>query len=197
MRPYHASMARLASINRSPGGIPKLSVPESPVRPGGLAEDGHDHEKHRVAEQAVSLLDLELLRSIEREFGHAIGPGGLGENLTVEGVGVQRLGSGDRLLIGHDDPVVLEITRVRPPCYVLDAIDPRFKRVLWNRIGMYASVLRAGIVRTGDPVRIETRTGVARPLLRTPKGGCEDGREIARRVLDRCELLPMSEASTS
>ena len=184
-------MARLVSINRSPGGIPKLPMLEGEIDANGVVGDGHDHEKHRVPEQAISLLDQELLASIERDFGHRLEPGALGENLTVAGVGVQRLGVGDRLLVGGGAPVVLEITRVRPPCYVLDAIDERFKRTLWNRIGMYASVIRGGVVRPGDPIDVETPDDVTRPLLRSPKDGCEDGREAARAVLAAHDLVPL------
>ncbi len=188
-------MAVLVSINRSSGGIPKLPTLEGEIDATGVVGDGHDHEKHRVPEQAISLLDLELLESIERDFEHALAPGSLGENLTVSGVGVQRLGAGDRLLVGNEDPVILEITRVRPPCYVLDAIDERFKRTLWNRIGMYARVIRGGVVRPNDPIDIETPNDVTRPLLRSPKPGCEDGRETARAVLAAHGLVDLPSES--
>ena len=115
----------------------------------------------------------------------------------MSGVGVQRLGVGDRVLVGGEDPVILEITRVRPPCYVLDAIDERFKRTLWNRIGMYARVVRGGVVRPDDPIDIETPNDVTRPLLRSPKAGCEDGQETARTVLASHDLLALPSESNA
>ena len=187
-------MPELASINISVGGIPKCPHPTAVVSIGGLDGDGHDHEKHRVPEQAISLLDLELLEAIATEHELDLVPGSLGENLTVSGVGVQRLGEGDRLAIhpDRDDPVVLEITRVRPPCYVLDVLSTDFKRTLWNRIGMYARVIRPGSAEPGDPVHLDLRARTDRPLVRTPKEGCVDGVDFARDILRRHGLHPLS-----
>lgn len=184
-------MPTVDSINLSPGGIPKRPVESIEVSDAGLLGDGHDHEKHRTPLQAVSLLDVELLDALRAESGIPLTAGSLGENLTLRGVGVQRLGAGDRLHLGGDDGVILEVTRVRPPCYVLDVLSPDFKRVLWNRIGMYASVIRRGQVTTGEPIRIELRAAEIRPLVREPKGGCIDGSSIARSVLADQGLLPV------
>ncbi|MEE2971690.1 MAG: MOSC domain-containing protein [Planctomycetota bacterium] len=184
-------MARIQSINVSPGGIPKVPLRRGEVVEAGVVGDGHDHEKHRTPLQAISLLDEELLDAVAEESGLDLRPGSLGENLTVRGVGVQRLGAGDRLGIGEDGPV-LEITRVRPPCYVLDAWSPDFKRTLWNRIGMYARVIRPGSAEPGDPVHLDLRARTDRPLVRTPKEGCVDGVDFARDILRRHGLHPLS-----
>ena len=174
-------MSVLRSINRSPGGIPKTAIPTASVRPAGIEGDGHDHEKHRTPVQAISLIDLELLEAIADETGIPLAPGDLGENLTLAGVGVQLLTAGDRL--SFDGGVALEITRVRPPCYVLDSISPEFKRILWNRIGMYARVLEPGRLATGAAVTVECAGDGPRPLVRTPGEGCVDGAAFAARVL--------------
>ena len=185
-------MARIESINVSPGGIPKVPLRRGEFVEAGLVGDGHDHEKHRTPLQAISLLDAELLEAVAAESGLDLQPGSFGENLTVRGVGVQRLGAGDRLRIGEDGPV-LEITRVRPPCYVLDALSPDFKRTLWNRVGMYARVVRPGIASPGDPIHLELQTGTDRPLIRTPKEGCVDGVDFARDVLRRHGLHALAQ----
>ena len=174
-------MSVLRSINRSRGGIPKTAIPSASVAISGIEGDGHDHEKHRTPIQAISLIDLELLEAISEETGIPLRPGDLGENLTLRGVGVQLLTTGDRL--SFDGGVTLEITRVRPPCYVLDAISPRFKRILWNRIGMYARVLDAGELVKGAVVAVERSGDGPRPLVRTPGAGCFDGSSFAARVL--------------
>lgn len=185
-------MSTIESINISTGGIPKHPTESVEVVQAGLVGDGHDHEKHRTPLQAVSLLDAELLDALRDESGLPLVPGSLGENLTLRGVGVQRLGEGDRLLIGDSSGVLLEITRVRPPCYVLDTLSPDFKRILWNRIGMYASVIRNGRIRIDDPIEIEWSANEPRPLLREPKGGCIDGAAIARSVLAAHGMPPMA-----
>ena len=166
-------MSCIRSINTSPGGIPKHPNPSATLSVLGLDGDGHDHEKHRTPIQALSLLDLEILEAIADEFGVPLPPGALGENLTVEGVGVQLLAAGDRLII--EGGVELQITRVRPPCYVLDPLSPEFKKSLWNRIGMYASVLTPGAISVGQTIIVD-RCG-------SPKAGCRDGARFADRVL--------------
>lgn len=189
-------MASILSINLSPGGIPKLPTSSASVTADGLVGDGHDHAKHRVSEQAISLLDVELLEAAARDHDLDLEPGSLGENLTVSGLGVQRLGEGDRLRIETDDPdaaeVVLEITRVRPPCYVLDALSPDLKRTMWNRIGMYARVVVPGRIHAGAAVEIELATApTTRPLLREPKEPGVDGRARADATLHAAGLLPI------
>ncbi len=189
-------MATIVSINLSPGGIPKLPTSSASVTVDGLLGDGHDHAKHRVPEQAISLLDVELLEAAARDHGLDLEPGSLGENLTVRDLGVQRLGEGDRLRIETDDPdvveVVLEVTRVRPPCYVLDALSPDLKRTMWNRIGMYARVVVPGTIRPGAAVEVELATGpTSRPLLREPKEPGVDGRARAEATLRAAGLLPI------
>ena len=174
-------MSVLRSINLSPGGIPKTAIPTASVRAVGIEGDGHDHEKHRTPIQAISLIDLELVDAIAEETGIRLGPGDLGENLTVSGVGIQLLTVGDRL--SFDGGVALEITRVRPPCYVLDSISPEFKRILWNRIGMYARVLEPGRLATGAKITVERSGDGPRPLVRAPGEGCVDGAAFAARVL--------------
>lgn len=185
-------MSTIQSINLSSGGIPKNPIDSAEVTEAGLVGDGHDHEKHRTPLQAISLLDAELLEALRDESGIPLVPGSLGENITLRKVGVQRLGAGDRLHLGGDLGVVLEITRVRPPCYVLDALSADFKRVLWNRIGMYASVIRSGRIRIDDSIEIEWSASEPRPLLREPKGGCIDGAAIARSVLADHGMPPMA-----
>ena len=174
-------MSTVDSINLSPGGIPKRPVESIEVSDAGLLGDGHDHEKHRTPVQAISLIDLELLEAIAEETGIPLAPGDLGENLTVSGVGVQLLTAGDRLVF--DGGVALEITRVRPPCYVLDSISPEFKRILWNRIGMYARVLETGMLAAGAKITAERSGDGPRPLVRVPGAGCVDGAAFAARVL--------------
>ena len=190
-------MSRIESINISPGGIPKRPVETIEIVETGLVGDGHDHEKHRTPLQAISLLDVELLEALRDESGVPLVAGSLGENLTLRGVGVQRLGAGDRLRLGDDEGILLEITRVRPPCYVLDELSPDFKRVLWNRIGMYARVIQGGRLRIGDPIRMELGITDPRPLLREPKGGCIDGASIATSILAVHGLPPLCDSTPS
>jgi MOSC domain-containing protein YiiM len=55
--------------------------------------------------------------------------------------------------------VELEFTKIRKPCYVLDAIDPQLKEVVKDRCGGYAKVITTGRVRAGETVDVRHGAG--------------------------------------
>jgi MOSC domain-containing protein YiiM len=150
-------MGRLESINVSPGGVPKLPVTEARISAEGLEGDRQrDLRVHGGPDRAVTLLSLERIEGLRAE-GHPIGIGTTGENLTVSGVDWDALVPGLRLRVGE---VELEVTRYASPCQNIAASFargefPRLSQKLhpgWSRL--CARVLRAGVVRTGDPVEV-------------------------------------------
>ncbi len=149
-------MPTVVSVNVSAGGIPKRPIDVGRVTTRGLDGDGHDHDKHNTPLQAISLLGVENLDDL-RGKGFDVGPGTMGENLTVRGLDVEGLEPGDRLHLSGG--VELEFTKARKPCYVLDAIDPRLKEVTVGRTGGYAKVTTPGEIRPGET--IEVQHGVA------------------------------------
>ncbi len=144
-----SDVARLVSINISDGGIPKRPIPCVELTVQGLTGDGHNHEKHNSPIQAVCLQDLEKLRELN-QMGYALGPGDAGENLTVENLNVNTLSLGTQLKFSGG--VVLEISKVRKPCYVMDAISPQLKIDALARHGMYAKVIREGTLTVGESI---------------------------------------------
>jgi MOSC domain-containing protein YiiM len=68
----------------------------------------------------------------------------------VRGLNVNALPLGTVLQFSNG--VVLELTKVRKPCYVLDAISPRLKEDIIGRCGTYAKVLREGIFMQGESI---------------------------------------------
>jgi molybdopterin-guanine dinucleotide biosynthesis protein A/MOSC domain-containing protein YiiM len=151
-----APPAVLVSINISQGGIPKRPVKSAQVIVSGLAGDGHDHAKHNTPTQAISLIDLEDLHDLARE-GFPVGPGATGENLTVSGLNVDRLGPGD--VLQFSGGTTLEITRVRQPCFVLDSIDPQLKLAIRGRCGVLAKVIRTGTLVPGETILLQQSGG--------------------------------------
>lgn len=155
-QPEHATERAAAGIVVavcvSPGGVPKRPVDRAEVTPDGLAGDGHDHEKHRRPDRGVSIQDLELIEQLGAE-GYPVGPGIMGENITVQGVNVQRLAVGDRLRF--QGGVVVELASVRKPCYVLDAIRPDLKDAVVGRCGFLCRVVETGVLSPGQRVIIE------------------------------------------
>ena len=73
--------------------------------------------------------------------------------MTVRHLSVQSLPVGT--LLEFEGGVVLELTKERKPCYVLDAIDPRLKDAIINRCGFYARVVQEGIIRTGETIEVK------------------------------------------
>ena len=88
-----------------------------------------------------------------------IGPGMMGENITVEGMAVMKLADGTRLAIGS---AVVEVVERRNPCYQLNGIDPRLLKAVALKqngetifkAGMMTRILRGGLVRAGDSVTV-------------------------------------------
>jgi len=146
-------LPKVLSINISKGGIPKLPVESVWVSFSGLEGDGHNHEKHYRLTQAVCIQDAERLEELCAK-GYPLAPGTAGENLTVRGLNVNALPAGT--VLEFSGGVVLEITRTRPTCYVMDQIHSKLKEDATDCHGMYAKVLEEGIVRINDPIKVIT-----------------------------------------
>lgn len=149
---------RIFQISISTGGVPKLRVDEARVTSLGLVGDEHRNRQHHGGpERAVCLYSVEAIRALSAE-GHAVVPGGLGENVTVEGIAWETLSPGTYLRLGEE--VLLQITRYTTPCFNIKTsfTDGQYSRVSqkrhpgWSRL--YARVLLEGRIRGGDPVCI-------------------------------------------
>jgi MOSC domain-containing protein YiiM len=149
---------RIVQLSVSNGGVPKRAVPTARVSTLGLAGDAHhNHEHHGGPERAVCLYSMEAIRALNAE-GHRVEPGGLGENVTLEGLDWAAVEPGAHLLLG--DRVLLQVTRYTTPCFNIKAAfkDGDFARVShkrhagWSRV--YARVLVEGSIRAGDPARL-------------------------------------------
>ncbi len=139
------------SINISEGGIPKIPVPSIRLTVAGLEGDGHNHAKHNTPFQAVCIQDLEKLAELSQN-GYILSPGQAGENLTVKNLNVNELPMG--AILKFSGGVILEISKIRKPCYVMDAIHPRLKEDAAGKHGMYARVLKEGILKTGETIEV-------------------------------------------
>lgn len=145
-------------INVSDGGVPKQPVLEARVTEKGVEGDRQRNLKvHGGPDRAVCLFSLELLERLQDE-GHPIDAGSTGDNLTVAGLEWDLIRPGVVLSVGPD--VLLEVTSYTGPCsnnaYCFR--DGDYQRISqkknpgWSRV--YARVLRDGVVRPGDEVRI-------------------------------------------
>ena len=148
---------RVLRINTSAGGVPKLAVQSATLDTLGLSGDDHDDKVHHGGpDRALCIYSLERLRVLQAE-GHPVGPGSMGENVTLEGLDTAGLAPGDRLTLGEAE---VEVTDYATPCKTIAAafIDGGFSRVLHQRhpgdSRLYARVLRPGRIHEGDPVHV-------------------------------------------
>jgi len=144
---------RVASINVSAGGVPKLARDRARIGPEGVEGDRQqDRRFHGGPQRAVSLYSLELIEALRAE-GHPIVPGSIGENLTLSGVDWRDMRPGAHVHIGDAE---LELTGFASPCQkIANAFrDRQFTRVSekvhpgWSRA--YARVLSEGNAAIGD-----------------------------------------------
>ncbi len=164
----------MVQINVSSGGVPKRPVGSARVTVDGVEGDRQrDRRHHGGPERAVCLYPLELIEALRAE-GHPIGPGLIGENLTVRGLDWSTVVPGAHLLVGTD--VVLQITRYAGPCANIAAAfaDGDYARVShtrhagWSRL--CARVRREGPVAVGDAIRLVSATEADELVARGPNG---------------------------
>lgn len=144
-------MARIIAVCRSKKkGTKKEDVAEGLLRENyGLIGDAHaDHYTHRQ----VSLLAMESINQM-RSLGFNVGPGDFAENLTCEGIDLVSLPVSTHISIGEE--TVLEITKIGKECHTGCAIYRQIGKCIMPREGVFAKVIRGGMVRAGDTIRIE------------------------------------------
>ncbi|TAK01582.1 MAG: MOSC domain-containing protein [Chloroflexota bacterium] len=151
---------RVAFVNVSPGGVPKLPVASAWVGRLGLDADAHDEPEpvHGGPDQAVCLYSIEAIARVAAD-GHQAFPGAYGENLTIEGIDWAALRAGDRLAIG-DDGLEIELTDMAGPCQTIAHwfVERRIARISPKLqpedARWYARVAVEGQVKPGDRVDV-------------------------------------------
>lgn len=149
---------RIFQLNVSDGGVPKLAVRETVLKPEGLGGDRQRNLRyHGGPERALCLFALERVLELQAE-GHPIFPGSMGENLTVVGLDWSRLTHGARLGLGAE--AVVEITSYTAPCKNIAASfrEGEFKRISQKvhpgHSRLYARVLRPGRLAVGQSISL-------------------------------------------
>ncbi|HEV3000269.1 MAG TPA: MOSC domain-containing protein [Solirubrobacteraceae bacterium] len=117
-----------------------------------------DRKLHGGPDKAVYAYALEETRAWEAETGVELGPGGMGENLTIEGLDVSGAVVGERWAIGS---VLLEVVQPRLPCFKLNmrmgdrGFSKRF--IAAGRPGAYLRIVEEGELGAGDAVEVVRR----------------------------------------
>ena len=147
-----ASVLAVCSSNKK--GIKKDVVAKSVLKEEyGLVGDAHaDCCTHRQ----VSLLAIESIAKM-RGLGFNVNPGDFAENLTTEGIDLVFLPVGTRLSVGKR--IVLEITQIGKECHTGCAIFRQVGKCIMPKEGVFARVIRGGLVRTGDTIKVLAEEG--------------------------------------
>jgi MOSC domain-containing protein YiiM len=106
-----------------------------------------DRKARAGSSRQVLLVDEATLHSVDLQ------PGALNENITVRGLDVNNLASGQQLRVGT---ALVEITGPCTVCGELEHIRSGLKEMLRGRRGVLARVLESGSARIGDSVWIES-----------------------------------------
>ena len=110
----------------------------------GLEGDAHGGSWHRQ----VSLLSYEKIQNF-REKGADVALGAFGENLIIEGYDFRDLPVGTRFRIGD---AILEMTQIGKNCHSHCEIYKRMGDCIMPREGVFAEVVKGGLVKVGDEV---------------------------------------------
>jgi MOSC domain-containing protein YiiM len=163
---------RLLSVNVGlPRTVPaakgtiETAIWKKPVEGRVAARDAHlegdrqaDASVHGGHDKAVYAYAREDYDWWEAQLGRELVPGNFGENLTTQGLDLNRARVGDRWEVGS---VLLEVSEPRLPCVKLGLRmeDPRFPKrfAAAVRPGAYLRILREGELGVGDEIRVVER----------------------------------------
>jgi MOSC domain-containing protein YiiM len=96
------------------------------------------------SKRQVLLVDRETLEAMN------LSPGIIRENITTEGIDVNRLRIGQSLRVGT---VRLEVSMICAPCELMEKIRPGLQKELERRRGMLCRVIEGGSIRQGDEIK--------------------------------------------
>lgn len=148
-------MAKIVAVCRSDKkGTMKENVGEGLFEENfGLVGDAHaDCCTHRQ----VSLLDISSINKM-RKMGLKVNPGDFAENLTTEGIELVSLPIGVRLSVGKE--AILEISQIGKDCHAGCAIFKQVGKCIMPKEGVFATVVRGGVVKTGDFIKVNKAGG--------------------------------------
>lgn len=125
-------------------GIKKTPVNEAKLIEGfGIEGDAHAGSWHRQ----ISLLAEESITKM-KEIGLDVTYGSFAENITTEGIELNRLPIGTLLKIG--DECILSVSQIGKECHTRCAIYHQAGDCVMPKEGIFAYVLKGGTIKPGD-----------------------------------------------
>lgn len=147
---------KIFSINTSKGkGTSKVPVNEGRLIEGsGLEGDAHFGTRLRE----VSLLAIESIRKQKecekvKKSGVSLKEGDFAENITTEGMDLGKLKIGSKIRIGSG--VIIQITKIGKECHRYCSIYYKIGSCIMPKEGIFAGVIRGGIIKKGDEIEVQ------------------------------------------
>ena len=113
----------------------------------GIDGDAHAGDWHRQ----VSLLGQESVDRLQAKISIPLFPGAFAENILCEGIVLYQLPVGTKLRIGT---ALCEVTQIGKECHSHCQIYKVMGDCIMPREGVFAKVLRGGIVHKGDEITL-------------------------------------------
>ena len=130
-------------------GTPKTTIDEGrQIVDFGFEGDAHAGKWHRQ----VSLLAKESIAKAAGMRTDGLCHGMFAENITTEGITLHTLPVGTRLQIGES--AVIEISQIGKECHDGCAIRQLVGQCIMPKEGVFARVLRGGVVKAGDEIEV-------------------------------------------
>ena len=141
-------MAEVTSVNISEKkGTVKHPVPEIVLRcRHGIVGDAHAGDWHRQ----ISMLSEESVDKMRAALPQ-LKAGAFAENINTQGIDLKHLPVGTHLRIGETE---VEVTQIGKECHSDCAIKKAVGRCVMPTEGIFAVVVREGVVRPGDEIEI-------------------------------------------
>lgn len=114
----------------------------------GIENDAHAGNWHRQ----VSLISFEQIEDFKKR-GAQVEPGAFGENVIVQGIDFKSLPVGTRFKCNE---VELEMTQIGKKCHHHCQIFHQVGDCIMPREGVFAKVLKGGIIKVGDEMEVIT-----------------------------------------
>ena len=137
----------------------------------GIEHDAHAGKWHRQ----VSLLSYEKIEEFRKE-GAPVDEGAFGENLIIQGIDLRHLPVGTRLACGE---VLLEVTQIGKQCHNGCEIFRLMGDCIMPREGIFAKVLRGGMISEGDEITVEKRPLRAAILTASDSGYAGEREDVS------------------
>jgi molybdopterin adenylyltransferase len=163
-------MGKVFSLNISEKkGTTKKPVASATLTEGhGFEGDAHSGTWHRQ----VSLLDVESIKLMQ-DRGLEVNCGDFAENITTQGISLDKLKIGDILKVGEG---IIEVTQIGKKCHDMCEVKKKIGECIMPRKGIFCKVLKGCKLSVGDDIRIlpEIRIGILTISDKGSRGERED-----------------------